>query len=538
MNVVIYARFSSHSQTEQSIEGQLKTCYEYANANGYKVIGEYIDRAISGTTDNRPDFQRMIADSSKHLFSGVLVYQLDRFARNRYDSANYKAALKKNGVRVLSARENITDDASGILIESVLEGMAEYYSAELAQKIKRGMDINGQKCLCTGGGTALGFKVDKEKRFQIDEETAPIVREIFNMYANGKTVTEIITMMNERHIVTSRGNAFNKNSLRKMLRNKRYIGTYTYCGTETPGGIPRIVDDETFNQVQEMLDKNKKAPARARAKAEYLLTTKLFCGHCKEMMTGLSGTSHTTAKHNYYICNNRKKKLCNKKNVRKEFIEELVLAECRKLLTDKNISRIAKEVAKVSEQEAEPVLLQQMRRQLADIERKKKNLLAAVMECDIENVRKTLYEQLALIEKQGEDLEFQIAREMAGQVRLTAPEIKFFLAALKKGNPDTAKHKKTLIAIFVNAIYLYDDKITLIFNSGDKPVTITNDLLNDIEKQAEAVPVGERFVYETNASTKLKTPSGLNSRVQTRWCLIIKPNIFEAFRCRIFCQQD
>ena len=148
-----------------------------------------------------------------------------------------------------------------------------------------------------------------------------------------------------------------------------------------------------------------------------------------------------------------------------------------------------------------------MRKQLADNERKKKNLLAAVMECDIENVRKTLYEQLALIEKQAEDLEFQIARETAGQVRLTAPEIKFFLTALKKGDPDTAKHKKTLIAIFVNAIYLYDDKITLIFNSGDKPVTITNDLLNNIEKQAEAVPVGERFVYDTNASTKLEKAS-------------------------------
>lgn len=504
MNVVIYARFSSSSQTEQSIEGQLDKCKEYAIRNGYTIVGEYADRAISGKTDNRPDFQRMMADSKKKLFQGVLVYSLDRFGRNLTQSTANEYKLNKNGVVLLSATEEFADNPAGRMHRNMLMTFAQYYSDELSQKVKRGMDINGQKCLCTGGGTALGFKVDNEKRFQIDEDTAPIVREIFTMYANGKTVTEIISMMNERHIVTSRGNTFNKNSLRKMLRNKRYIGTYTYCGTETPGGIPRIVDDETFNQVQEMLDKNKKAPARARAKAEYLLTTKLFCGHCKEMMTGLSGTSHTAAKHNYYICNNRKKKLCNKKNVRKEFIEELVLAECRKLLTDKNIDRIAKEIAKVSEQEAEPVLLQQMRKQLADNERKKKNLLAAVMECDIENVRKTLYEQLALIEKQAEDLEFQIAREMAGQVRLTAPEIKFFLTALKKGDPDTAKHKKTLIAIFVNAIYLYDDKITLIFNSADKPVTITNDLLNNIKKQAEAVPVGERFVYDTNASTKRK----------------------------------
>ena len=240
MNVVIYARFSSHSQTEQSIEGQLKACYEYAERNSYTVIGEYIDRALTGTNDNRPEFLRMIEDSGKKTFQGILVYQLDRFARNRYDSAVYKKKLKKNGVRVLSARENISQDASGILIESVLEGMAEYYSAELSQKIRRGLDINASKCLCTGGGVALGFKVDKDRHFQVDEDTAPVVREIFEMYANGKTVTEIITMMNARNIVTSRGSAFNKNSLRKMLQNKRYIGTYTYKGTEIPNGIPRI----------------------------------------------------------------------------------------------------------------------------------------------------------------------------------------------------------------------------------------------------------------------------------------------------------
>ena len=313
MNVVIYARFSSHSQTEQSIEGQLKACYEYAERYKYTVIGEYIDRALTGTSDKRPNFLKMIEDSNKKAFQGVLVYQLDRFSRNRYDSAIYKNKLKKNGVRVLSAKENITDDASGILMESVLEGMAEYYSTELSQKIRRGLDINASKCLYTGGGVALGFRVDETKHFQIDEATAPIVREIFEMYANGSTITEINSMMNSRRIVTSTGSEFNKNSLKTLLKNKRYIGIYTYKGTETPNGIPRIIDDELFFRVQEMLEKNKKAPARARAKEEYLLTTKLFCGKCKEMMTGYCGTSMTKAKHYYYMCNNRKKRLCHKK---------------------------------------------------------------------------------------------------------------------------------------------------------------------------------------------------------------------------------
>lgn len=501
MNIVIYARFSSHSQTEQSIEGQLKVCYEYAERNSYTVIGEYIDRALTGTSDNRPEFLRMIEDSSKKTFQGILVYQLDRFARNRYDSAVYKKKLKKNGVRVLSAKENITDDASGILIESVLEGMAEYYSAELSQKIRRGMDINAQKCLCTGGNVALGFKVDETKHFQIDENTAPVVREIFEMYASGKTVTEIITMMNERHIVTSRGAAFNKNSLRTMLKNKRYIGVYTYKDTEIPDGMPRIIDDELFYKVQEIMEKNRKAPARARAKEEYLLTTKLFCGHCKEMMTGYAGTSHTSAVHHYYICNNRKKKLCSKKNVRKEFIEQLVIAECRKLLTAENIERIAREVVAISESERDTATVKRLNKLLKDNERKKSNLMSAIMGCDSDVIRKTLFEQIPMLESEKRDLELQLVMEEAKQVKLTVPEVKFFLNALKKGNADSIKHQKTLIAIFVNAIYLYDDKITLVFNSGDKAVTVDADLLSKIEKAAEDTPTAQRFVYEQLSST-------------------------------------
>ncbi len=465
------------------------------------MIGEYIDRALSGTSDNRPEFLRMIEDSSKKTFEGILVYQLDRFARNRYDSAVYKKKLKKNGVRVLSAKENISEDASGILIESVLEGMAEYYSAELSQKIKRGMNLNAEKCLCTGGAVALGYTVDSSKHFQIDEETAPIVREIFQMYADGKTITEITTILNERRVLTSRGSQFNKNSLHKMLKNKRYIGIYTYKDTETPGGIPRIIDDELFYKVQDIMQKNKKAPARARAKEEYLLTTKLFCGHCREMMTGYAGTSHTNAVHHYYICNNRKRKLCDKKNVRKDFIENLVIDECQNLLTPENINRIAREVVAISENERNTAALKHLQKLLKENERKRNNLMSAIMECDNDLIRKTLYEQIPTLEEERNGIELQIKLEEAKQVKLTIPEVKFFLTALKRGDPDNIKHRKTLIAIFVNSIYLYDDRVTIIFNSGDKPVNVSADLLNRIEDAAQSIPEGARFVYDPLCST-------------------------------------
>ena len=495
MNAVIYARFSSHNQTEQSIEGQLKTCYEFAQKNGYTIVGEYIDRAISGTTDARPDFLRMIEDSAKKGFQYVLVYQLDRFARNRYDSATYKAKLKKNGVRVLSARENITDDASGILVEGLLESMAEYYSAELAQKIRRGMAINAEKCLANGSNPGLGFKVAPDKHYIIDEETAPIVVRIFEEYAAGKTVTEICESLNNQGVRTSRGAMFNKNSLRKMLQNKRYIGYYLYKDIETPGGMPRIISDDLFYKVQEIMTKNRKAPARTKAKQEYLLTTKLFCGKCRDMMTGVKGTSHTGAAYYYYKCNNAKKKQCDKKAVQKDYIEDLVIAECRKQLTPANIDKIAHEVVALCEREKDNTNLRRIEKLMRENERKQRNLMSAVAECDIDSVRKSLYVEIARLTTELDTLKNEYAIEQAGAVSLTITEVKFFLTQLRKGRADDISYRKTLINVFVNAIYLYDDKLVIFFNSGDKPVTIDDELLDQIENSAG-------FVFGALGSTK------------------------------------
>ena len=178
-NAVIYARYSSHNQTEQSIEGQLRVCHKYAKREGYTVVGEYIDRAISGKTDDRPDFQRMISDSSKKVFQYVIVYKLDRFTRNRYDSAIYKHKLKKNGVKIVSAMENIGDNPESIILEAVLEASAEYYSLELAQKIKRGMRESALKGQFCGGGIPLGYK-SAGGRLVLDETKAPFVKRLLS----------------------------------------------------------------------------------------------------------------------------------------------------------------------------------------------------------------------------------------------------------------------------------------------------------------------------------------------------------------------
>ena len=248
-NVVIYARYSSHGQTEQSIEGQLKVCYEYAERNDFRIVGEYIDRALTGTSDRRPEFQKMMEDSKKNLFQYVLVYQLDRFARNRYDSATYKHKLKKNGVRVLSAKENISANASGILMELVLEGMAEYYSVELAQKVKRGKDISAQKCKCVGGMRLFGLNIDKDLKYVLNKEESIWGKRIYELYANGTPVKHIMDILNENKVKNILGKAWTINPLHRMLGNKRYNGYYIYKDLEIKDGLPKIIDDELFHKV-------------------------------------------------------------------------------------------------------------------------------------------------------------------------------------------------------------------------------------------------------------------------------------------------
>ncbi|WP_312940048.1 recombinase family protein [Oscillibacter sp.] len=478
MNIVIYARYSSHSQTEQSIEGQLQTCYEYAKQNGHAVVGEYIDRAQSGTTDSRLEFQRMIADSDKHTFEGVLVYQLDRFARNRYDSAINKAKLKKNGARVLSARENISEDASGILVEGVLESMAEYYSAELSQKIRRGMNINAEKCLSNGSNPGLGYRIDEERRFHVDPVTAPIVREIFERYTSGEMVSDIIKDLNARQIRTSIGKDFNKNSLHRLLRNRRYIGYYIYKNTETPDGMPRIIEDELFQRAQHILGRNKQAPARSRGKMEYLLTTKLFCGYCKELMTGYGGTGKSGKNYFYYACNNYKRHKCKKKVVSKQAIEDRVILECRKLLTESNIEKIAQSVAAACDADFDSSAVKRLKAALQEANTAIENLWKALESGQsVEMITGRIEKR----QKEKEELQAQIAIEMNKQVVFTAPQISAFLYALKKGGINDEHNRKGIINIFLRAVYLWDDKFTLILNGGDRPIEIDGSLLDEIE---------------------------------------------------------
>ena len=477
MKAVIYARYSSDSQREESIDGQIRECTAFAEKNGITILRHYIDRAYSAKTDNRPDFQEMIKDSGKKLFDMVIVWKLDRFARNRYDSARYKAQLKRNGVKVVSATEVISEGAEGIILESVLEGYAEYYSADLSEKVIRGRKENALKCKFNGGTLPIGYVIDEEQHFQIDPLTAPFVLEVFKRYDEGATMKELRDWLNENGIRNKLGKPLTYNSIQHMLKNRRYIGEYQYRDILVPDGIPAIVPQELFDRVQEKIEKNKKAPARHKAEDDYLLTTKLFCGYCGAYLCGESGKSRNGTIHHYYKCVSVKKKRmdCKKKPVRKQWLEDLVVNEVMKVVMDDNaIEAIVSMVMDLQDRENTSLPLYEQ--QLQEAQKGIDNLLNAIQQGILTKSTKTRLEEL---EATKEDLEIKIANEKIAKPRISPEFVAFWLHKFRKLDVRQQSHRKMLIDAFVNAIYLYDDKMVITFNYKDGTRTIT---LEDVKE--------------------------------------------------------
>ena len=476
MNAVIYARYSSDRQREESIEGQLRECTEYANKNNLTLIGSYVDRALSARTDDRPDFQRMIADSAKGLFEVVLVWKLDRFSRDRYDSAHYKHILKKNGVRLISAKENISDGPEGIILESMLEGYAEYYSAELSQKIRRGQQDNARKCMNNGGNIPLGYYVDKATgRLEVNPETAPYVQELFRRYANGERLSCLQAEMKKQGLRSKRGNAYSVGVLSNLLKNRKYIGEYKYGKVIIPDGIPGIIDKELFERVQMRMAANKKAPARSKAEEEYLLTTKLFCGQCGRLMAGESGRGCKGIVYHYYKCSGAKRKLgCKKKAIRKNWIEDVVVKyTATQVLTDTVISRIADAIVIMQEQEdtVTPVLKQQLQQCETEI----RNVMKAIRQGILTDSTRECLEEL---EQQRDSLRGSIAQLQLERRKFTKEEIVDWVGRYKDGNIHDPDYRREIIDTFVNSVFVYDDKLILTYNYKDGSQTLT---LQEIE---------------------------------------------------------
>ena len=469
VTAVIYARYSTDSQREESIEGQIRECTAYAEKNGFTVVKHYIDRAVSAKTDNRPQFQQMIKDSERGIFDVIIVWKLDRFARNRYDSARYKTQLKRNGVKLVSATEVISAGPEGIILESVLEGYAEYYSADLSEKVVRGQTENILKGRCNGGRGTFGYTLDLERKFHIDPLTSPFVLESFKKYNEGSTMKEIRDWLNENGIKNPVGGAFTYNSVEHMLKNRRYIGELKFRDVVVPDAVPLIIPLELFEDVQEKIAKNKKAPARRKAEDDYLLTTKLHCGYCGALMFGESGTSRTGEVHRYYKCATaKKKKGCKKKTVRKQWLEDLVVNQTMQLVRDD--AAMESIIAKVMElQNQESTDLPIYEKQLKETEVGITNMLNAIQMGILTSSTK---ERLEALEEQRKELQARIAEERLAKPKMKEEFVRFWLLRFRKLDMTQPEQRQALVDTFINAIYLYDDKVLITFNYKEGTETV------------------------------------------------------------------
>lgn len=461
---VVYARYSSAGQKEQSIDGQLAAAYKYAEAKGYQIVHEYIDRAMTGRNDDRDDFQRMLSDTGKHQFSVIIVWKVDRFGRNREEITFNKYRCKKNGVRVEYVAENMPEGPESVILEAVLEGMAEYYSLQLSQNVKRGLLENAKHHKAVSGTPPLGYKLTEDKHFEVDPDTAPLVKVIYEKYAAGETLFEIIRYLNNAGYKTPRGKPFARTSLDKLLKNEKYIGIYKFKDIiYDEDAVPALIDKDLFYKVQDMLEKNKRAPVKNWNYSDYLLTGKLFCGHCGDPMVGKAGHGKSGRKYDYYIC-----KKNDKKPVRKEWIEETVLQEVHRILDDDEIFQMIVDNTweYYLEQDTKEHEREAMLKQIADIEKGIANLSKAVeqgMPFDVVSGRlDELSGQKIALQKAIAELEIQKG------FKLTKDHIQFFLEQFRSMDASDRNCEKRLISVFVNAIYVYDDKLKIAFNYSEE----------------------------------------------------------------------
>ena len=490
---VIYARYSSDLQREESIEAQVRACKNYAKNNNLVIIDEYIDRAKSATTDNRPEFQRMIEDSNLKMFDVVLVHKLDRFARNRFDSIHYRVQLKKNNVALQSVIENLDPDApESVILESVIEGFNEYYSRNLAREVEKGKKENALKCLHTGGIPPLGYDVERPSlKLIINESEAKIIRTIYAMFLNGCGYSDILNKLNLNGYKTKRGEQFSKTSINSILKNEKYTGVYIYNKSASKsadgkrnshkykdeseiirieGGIPQIVSKADFDKVQEILSLRKKNGAKHTAKETYLLSGKIKCGVCGSSYTGNS--RHALQNHKQYVdyrCNKKCAKIkCVNKGINREIIEEFVLKGLADIVFNKKlIPEIVKHYSSYLNEQSAGLMSE--KKELQSSLKAVNKEIDTIAELLIKKSSDTLLEKLSEREELKErtiyaleKIDYKINAKVVNEKVLT-DEFNNAKKLLAKGTLSTTQK---LIDLYVNEVIVYPDRIRVEYNLG------------------------------------------------------------------------
>ncbi|MGN0777739.1 MAG: recombinase family protein [Aristaeellaceae bacterium] len=474
---VAYARYSSAGQRDVSIDQQLRDIRAYAQREGYTIVHEYADHAKSGFRhiDARIAFNAMMEAAKNCSFGTIIVWKVDRFGRSREDSAIYKGRLRQYGVRVLYAMEPIPEGSAGVLLEGMLEATAEWYSRNLSENVARGLHDNALKSLANGI-PYYGYDRSPDGHYIIDPAEAPIVRQIYEWYLSGMSSTAIIRELNARGL-THLGRTFTYNCLLRILHNERYTGIYIWGDIRNEGGMPAIITHEQWEEVQRQLSKRQKRDSKSQV--NFLLTGKLFCGHCGMSMAGDSGTSRTGETHYYYACMNKKnRRSCDKRSIRKEIIEHAVINYLLDVaLNPDTLSRLADLILAEQQSAQRHSVLSSLRSEHATIQRKITNVNNAIAEGIYTSSTLTLLQSL---ESEARSLSEAIAAaEFSESQLLTRERILYWMNRFIHGDRTDPHFSERLVNIFLNSVYLYDTdsgprmRILLNATANDPPVPLS-----------------------------------------------------------------
>lgn len=472
MKVAAYARYSSENQREESIEAQLAAIEEFCRKEGHIIVATYIDRAMSATTDNRPEFLRMIDDAKKGIFEAVIVHKLDRFARNRYDSAIYKRELKKAGVVLLSVTERLDDSPESIILESVLEGMAEYYSKNLAREVMKGLIENAKEAKFNGGIPPLGYDIDPAtKKYVLNEKEAKIVRYIFDLYLRDYSYSQIIEELKKKGYKTKRGRNFTKNSLHDLLRNPIYAGYYVYGkGSKKkhryvqneqkiviPNAVPAIITQAEYEKVKEKMRQNARGPGQYKAIHEYIFSGLLKCGYCGDNMIGMRSKNSL-----YYVCGKRKRSHdCKGTTISQKLLEKVVFQKITEdIFSPDKIDRIADKVYSILSESMKEhsTRKEEIIEQIRKLEKERQNIINAI----------AAGFSLAGLKEKAEEIETSIRYYNDALNRLNEPipvskeEVKEFLI-MRREKLLNADDKKRIAREYIEKIIVDDENIEVHF---------------------------------------------------------------------------
>ena len=461
---VAYARYSSAGQRDVSIEQQLADIRAFAKRSGFTIVHEYADHAKSGfkNANARTAFQSMMAAAGDGNFDSVICWKVDRFGRNREESALFKGRLRRFGVKVFYAMEPIPEGSAGVLLEGMLEATAEWYSRQLSENVIRGMTDNANKCMYNGTHI-LGYRSGPDGRYVIQEEEAAVVRDIFTFYRGGYSAARIAKDLNARGLLTSRRNPYTAQGILKILSNERYTGVYIWGRFRTPGGMPAIVTPEEFEEAQRM--KKKTARHVEQGVTDYLLTGKAFCGLCGCSMVGDSGTSKLGNRYYYYSCLHRKRdKACTKKSVSKDLLEETVVSfVLDHVLSDAEIGKIADAVMALQAEEMKRSPLAAMEAEHSEVTKKIDNINNAIA-AGIWNSSTSV--MLKELEDEAETLRVSIETLRYSQAQLVDRDrVLFFLHRFTSGDRNDPLLRRSIIETFINSVYVYDDHLKIIINN-------------------------------------------------------------------------